>query len=421
MGFAGGWRYRVGVVGLALACLWGGSLPLAAEEVYIHNRPFKRVLYQERSLYAPLEELLQALRVTYRVRADGRVFFQREAPSAPQASILTGGGAEGQGGLNVKAPREIEAGRIETSTFTAEYAGVVFPVEGMMRDGEVWVPVRQLAEHLGLEVKSNPQTGIIDILRPRQITDSDRWAAQELAQLKEERIEAAEELLAERRAQKIARQQEAAKKAAQAKAKKSPAKKSTNQIKRKRVTVSAEGDFPSQFNDDIALQGVTPRRAARRAAPATPRQSAPQLGQSPDGTVYPKAAPRPKAKAKQAAPQAAPKKAESAPKAQSTPAPAPPGPPFVAYSNPQVQVDYSNGDFNYSATLLNRSQSTARQVWADLQVKDSSGQVVSSQRVQAGDLEPGQSRQVSGRGRHPQRGSMPRSGYYLDVKLEWAK
>ncbi len=398
----------------ALVCWLGSSLPVSADEVYVRNKPFKRVVYIESSLYAPLKQFVQAMRLGVSTSEDGRLLFYSAPNDWSSADVERALGGQESGW----AARE-------NKLLEAEYSNVVFPIAYVWHDNEVWVPVRLLAERLGFTVSDNKSTGIIDIIAPRPISSADRLAAEELKAEKAARVERAEQILATRRAEKLKRQEEEAqeaKKIAAQKKKAASASASSNNVKRKRVTYSAEGDFPSEFNDDAALSETTPRRvggASRAAAniKATPQEL--------DGGSYPKAKARPKKKKAQPATTAS-KVAESKPVVKDTEAKSETSSvepvkaiPFVSYSHPQVSANYGDGTLQYSVDIFNRSATEAKKVSAVLSVVDSSGHKVLTKREELGTVGAGETKILKGTGRHPLRNSIPRVSYYLEIELDW--
>lgn len=404
-------RWCVGLA--AFACLLGSALPVSADEVYVRNKPFKRVIYVDSALYAPLEQFIQAMHVGVSVSENGRLLFAA-TPAEKQKLEVKGALAEQAPGWATQEAKLLEA----------EYDGVVFPIAYIWRDNEVWVPVRLLAERLGFAVKDNKATGIIDIIAPRPISSADRLAAEELKAEKDAQVKRAEQILAARRAEKLKRQKEEAEEARKAAAqKKKNAAVATNNVKRKRVTYSAEGDFPSEFNNDAALAGVTPRRVGRASATAPKVKSA--QSDASEGS-YPKAKPRPKKKKNSQASAAAPKKAETKPevkkaekKQEVAQAELVKAVPFVSYSNPQVSANYGDGSIEYSVSIFNRSAVEAKKASAVLSVVDSNGRKVFTKREELGTLRAGETKNIKGTGRHPLRGSIPRISYYLEVELNW--
>ncbi len=401
-------------VGLAaFACLLGSSLPVSADEVYVRNRPFKRVIYVDANLYAPLASFVQAMHMGVSISENGRLLFVAnsvELPNEKTEEALVG-----------RKPAWVSG---EAKFLEAEYDGVIFPMAYVWRDNEVWVPVRLLAERLGFVVNDNKATGIIDIVAPRPISYEDRLAAEELKAEKAAQVKRAEQILAARRAEKLKRQKEEAEQARKAAAqKKKAAANMANNVKRKRVTYSAEGDFPSEFNNDIALAGVTPRRVGRPSASASSVKPAKKADS--EGS-YPKAKPRPKKKKNAQASTKAQKVAESKPKVKSTEKKQEASPvepvkaiPFVSYSNPQVSANYGNGDIEYSVDIFNRSAVEAKKVSAVLSVVDSSGSKVFTRREELGTVGAGEVKTLKGTGRHPLRSSIPRISYYLEIELTW--
>ncbi len=403
-------RWCVGLA--AFACLLGSASSVYADEVYVRNKPFKRVIYVDSALYAPLKQFVQAMHVKVSVSENGRLLFA--AASSNRQNIEIG---------EALVDQEPGWATQEAKLLEAEYDGVVFPIAYVWRDNEVWVPVRLLAERLGFAVKDNKTTGIIDIIAPRPISSADRLAAEDLKAEKAAQVKRAEQVLAARRAEKLKRQKEEAEEARKAAQKKKKASTATNNVKRKRVTYSAEGDFPSEFNDDAALAGVAPRRTGRASAVAT-KVKATQSNAS-EGS-YPKAKPRPKKKKNSQASTAAPKKAETKPevkKAEKKPEASPTesikAVPFVSYSNPQVSANYGDGNIEYSVNIFNRSAAEAKKVSVVLSVVDSNGGKVFTKREELGTVGAGETKNLKGTGRHPLRSSIPRISYYLEVELNW--
>lgn len=404
-------RWCVGLA--AFACLLGSSsMPVSADEVYVRNKPFKRVIYVDSSLYAPLGQFVQAMRMGVTTSENGHLLF-----------VTGSAGFQNRETEEALVGRESAWASSEAKFLEAEYDGVVFPMAYIWRDNEVWVPIRLLAERLGFTVSDNKATGIIDIIAPRPISQADRLAAEELKAEKAAKVERAEQILATRRAEKLKRQKEEAEQARKAAAqKKKAAAAATNNVKRKRVTYSAEGDFPSEFNNDAALAGVTPRRVGRPSTSATSVKSAKK---SDSEGSYPKAKPRPKKKNAQASAKTQ-KIAEPKPKVKSTEkkqevsqVEAVKAVPFVSYSNPQVSANYGDGNIEYSVNIFNRSAVEAKKVSVILSVVDNNGSKVLTKREELGTVGAGETKTLRGTGRHPLRSSIPRISYYLEVELDW--
>lgn len=404
-------------VGLAtIACLLGCGISALADEVYVHNKSFKRVVYVESNLYAPLGQFMKAMRVGASVSQDGRLLLNDEFNEFNVAEL--------EKNLTSQESAWTDP---NTKFFEAEYGGVVFPIAYIQRDNEIWVPVRQIAERLGFTVKDNKATGIIDIIAPRAINSADRAAAEDLKAEKAAQIERTEQILAARRAEKLKRQKEEAEQAKKAAAQKkkaaqAAASNNTNTVRRKRVTYSAEGDFPSEFNNDEALSGVSPRRISRSSSSA---QRVEPQSKSAEAS-YPKAKPRPKKKTADKTAKPAPKSSEIQPSAQvekkketSVKPKSPEVLPFVSYTNPQVSANYGDGSIEYSVSIFNRSAVEAKKVSAVLYVTDSSGKKIITKREELGTMPSGTTRVIKGSGRHPLRGSIPRTSYYLEVELNW--
>ncbi|MGM9991399.1 MAG: hypothetical protein ACI376_00890 [Candidatus Bruticola sp.] len=392
----------------AAVCL--SASPVRADEVYMRNRPFKRVVYVESNLYAPLYSFMKAMRAGLAINKDGRLIFVPEADSMSYADI--------DSSLTVR--NRLPSSQNE-GVFEAEHEQMVFPVPYVIRDGEMWVPIRLISERLGFTVKSYPVTGIIDITAPRSINRQDRLAAEELKAEKTAQVQVAEQVLAARRAEKIKRKQqeaeEAQKKALTKKKAAASKKASSNGVKRRRVSYSAEGDFPSEFDNDIALlQSSTYRKTVQTRTNVENTKSASE------SASYPKAKPRAVKKVKEAQQKAVevkPKIEAQEQKAQASASSVSQVLPFVAYTMPKVSANYGNGNMDYSVTIVNRSKVEAKNISVILCVTDSSGQKLITKTENIGSLLPGEEKLITGQGRHPLRGSMPRTSYYLNVDLNW--
>lgn len=376
-----------GLSALLLCAVFAG--PVLGDEIFVRNAPFERAVYVEDTLYAPLADFMQALHMHWIIDPQTkRLIFKTKA-------------AEGGDTLP------------EGPVFEGEYEGTVFPVSGIVYEGEIWTPVRFVAERLGFTVHNNPSTGIIDIVKPRNISQADRDCARELEEEHEARVKRAEEILAARRAEKKAKLQREAEEAAEAEKKRTAEKAAKKRSPQKKAVKSVgEGGFPSEFDgyEDASAPAVRQGRAA--AAPE-------------EGGAYPKAKNGAKSKKKTAPAQTVkavepiPEKpaaadGESEAAAEDVPAKA-----FVTYMAPLAEADYSTGDFRLSASICNRSETEARNVRAVLSVRDLNGREIIKKTVNVGTLAPGKSVSVIESGRHPQRGSMPRGDYRLQVELSW--
>ncbi|MGM9998718.1 MAG: hypothetical protein ACI38Q_04915 [Candidatus Bruticola sp.] len=404
-----GFTQKICVCLAAAVCL--SAAPVQADEVYVRNKPFKQVVYVESSLYAPLYSLVKAMRSGISVNNDGRLIF------VPEADSLSA--SEFESALTVRG--WLSASQSE-GVFESEYDQTVFPVPYIKRGGEIWVPVRLISERLGFTIKNYPATGIIDIVAPRPISNQDRLAAEELKAEKAAQVKRAEKVLAVRRAEKIKRRQQEAEEAKKAALnKKKAAKNKTNDsagVKRRRVSYSAEGDFPSEFDDDAALLHVTaPGKATHTGGAAV------QTKPVEEGSTYPKAKPKAVKKNepsnKKTAAEVKPKVETQEEAAQVSSSPVVQAVPFVAYTMPKVSANYGDGTMNYSVTIVNRSKAEAKNISVVLCVTDGSDRKLITKNENIGNLQPGEEKVLTGQGRHPLRGSMPRTSYHLDVDLNW--
>ena len=275
-----GWSSRYSgwaVLLTAASLMWGGADWAQAEDIYVRNRPFEQIIYVDSEPYAPLTAYTRALRVRGQLTTQGRIVLsfepaKRKNEQVPQNDLLnavpqylrnisaTSEANHQKGSVEPAVPSETVEQPVQNvepsaKVFEAEYDGLVFPVPYIWYEEEPWVPVGLLAKRLGFRVEENSATGIIDILVPRLINENDRTAAQELEAEKEAKLKEAEGILQKRHQEKIKKQKEAEERARQEEAKRreEAAKKPRSSVERRRVTVSDEGDFPSEFNSDPSL------------------------------------------------------------------------------------------------------------------------------------------------------------------------
>ena len=144
-----------------------------ANSVYVHNKPIEHVVTIDNSVYVPFSELMKGLRYSWIVDSKGNVVLKENGSGGPA---------------------------LRDANFTVKGDKGDVSVQGVMRDGELWVPVR-IAKGLGYDLSYNAKTEIVDIVRPRLKTDADRAAEAEVSRA---RAEKAAQLAKEQEEQKTA-------------------------------------------------------------------------------------------------------------------------------------------------------------------------------------------------------------------------
>ena len=144
-----------------------------ANSVYVHNKPIEHVVTIDNSVYVPFSELMKGLRYSWSVDSKGNVVLKENGSGGPA---------------------------LRDANFTVKGDKGDVSVQGVMRDGELWVPVR-IAKGLGYDLSYNAKTEIVDIVRPRLKTDADRAAEAEVSRA---RAEKAAQLAKEQEEQKTA-------------------------------------------------------------------------------------------------------------------------------------------------------------------------------------------------------------------------
>lgn len=145
-------RFLCGVSLLSLLC-GTVSTPAQAEEVYVRNRLFKDAYILGGTTYVPVDSFLRAVDIPWSV--DG-------------GKLVIGTG---------DSPEWTPSG----DTFTATRDGSDLSVTGIVRDGRIYVPAKELAEFVNYKVIYNADTGIVDVVQGRLTSAADQKAAQDLA------------------------------------------------------------------------------------------------------------------------------------------------------------------------------------------------------------------------------------------------
>lgn len=217
-----------------LAVLAAVSAPVSAEELYVRNRAFGDALFVAGTTYVPASSFLKALDVDW---SDNGATVSLGSGDSPEAAF-------------------------DSETITVTKGGKSLDLSGMVRGGKLYVPARDLAKFVGYTVINNPDTGIVDVVKTREITDSDLAAEKEVAA---SQTAAAEARKAEREARK-AKEKAFADAKAEAEAK---AKGETAEGEGETATEEEEG---TETAADAKVEEAKPAEASPEAKPETPKE-----------------------------------------------------------------------------------------------------------------------------------------------------
>ncbi len=140
--------------GVAIVAAMSASAPTSAhaEELFVRNRAFAEAYFVGGTTYVPVDTFLKALEVPWSVKG---------------ATIVLG---EGNSPDNTFA----------TDTAKVMKNGKTLDLAGMLRGGRLFVPAKDLATFVGYAVIHNADTGIVDVVKTREINAADREAAKEV-------------------------------------------------------------------------------------------------------------------------------------------------------------------------------------------------------------------------------------------------
>lgn len=328
---------------LAVLAVLAILAPLAnAAQVYVRNRPFTDVVVIGGESYVPVDSFLRAAGFTWQV-ANGVVMIREGKGSAPDLST----------------PARLSFG------------GRNLEVETTLRGNRVYAPMKTLARGLGFTVTANNATGIVDVVKGHEITDTEKTAAADVAKAQADKVAAAQ---AAAEARKQAREEAAAKAEAEEEA---AAKAETGDT----AETADTGEKTEKAEKTEKTEKEEPDVAA-----ATP---------SPAPSATPSASPSP-------APEA-PKEANLVVQNE------------VANSN-----DYT-GVVTVTAVVVNQGDAMAKGVSARYQLIGPDGKTWESATLYGPNLPPDQSWNISRTYKHPAGSSMPRGTLTPKFQLNYQK
>lgn len=140
--------------GVAIVAALSASAPTSAhaEELFVRNRAFADAYFVGGTTYVPVDAFLKALEVPWSVKGSTIVLGEGTSPDNTFA----------------------------TDTAKVMRGGKTLDLAGMLRGGRLFVPAKDLATFVGYAVIHNADTGIVDVVKTREITESDLEAAKEV-------------------------------------------------------------------------------------------------------------------------------------------------------------------------------------------------------------------------------------------------
>ncbi len=351
-----------------------------ANSVYINNKPVEKVATIDNVVYVPFKDLMSGLNYSWKVDDRGVVVLKENGAAGPE---------------------------LQKADFTVEGSKGSFAVQGLMRDGQVWVPVR-MVKGLGYELAYNRATEMVDIMKPRLKTDADRAAEEEVNQARAEReAKLAQEREAEKTALEERKQALAELKAKKAKGDGSESSKPVKQ------PVLPEGSYDNAFeageaaareiaNQQKDIGGVETYSDLMKVQEQLDEQDrARRLA------IY--EAER-KAREKEQGQQEVKKEEKAAPV---------PVPNLVVFA-PRATPDYFTGHINMTATVRNIGDAEAKGLSATVSLIAPDGSVLNTQRVSNPSVGVNGQWDISTGYDHIDGSGMPHGNYQLRVSVDFA-
>lgn len=192
------------------------SAPTFAEELFVKNRAFGDAYFIGGTTYVPVSEFLKAIDVSWNDLG---------------STVSLGSG---------NSP----ASAFDSESVTITQGEKSIDLSGVVRNGKLYVPVKNLANFVGYTVIHNSDTGIVDVIKVREYNASDAQAAQEVAAAK----------AAEEQARKASREARQAKEKAYADAKAAESGESEDEGSESEDAAAAE-ETPSEVSEGEATAG----------------------------------------------------------------------------------------------------------------------------------------------------------------------
>ncbi len=355
-------KLRLSALAVLLAAVVLVMSAADAQSLFVRNRPFPNRVNLGGTMYVPLEEFLQALKMDWTVREDGTV----------EVSPGTGSGVS-----------------LTEASVALAYQGRSTRVEGTLRDSQVWVPLRPVAEFLKFSVVHSPAIDVLDVVSGRLTTEEDRELAAKVRAESTAREQAVQEAWNKRKSQIEAERkarQEAEKAAETEEAAEADETGEAAMVGKK--AEAEEGTFPAE------MAGRPTRTRSKTKARPTP---SPTPAPSPSPSPAPAPSPSPAASPK------------PAPEAQ------------LIVVSPRALADYFTGKVTCTARVQNNGEAPATRISALVILRGPDGSVWNRQTLRRDSLQVDESWNLETTYVHPSKTSMPRGIPTVTVELDYAR
>lgn len=138
------------------------SAPISAEELFVRNRVFGDAYFVGGTTYVPVSGFLKAVDVSW-------------SDSGSTVSLGSGDSPESA---------------FDSEAITVTQGEKSIDLTGVMRNGKLYVPVKNLANFVGYTVIHNSDTGIVDVVKTREYNSADAQAEKDVAATKAAESEA---------------------------------------------------------------------------------------------------------------------------------------------------------------------------------------------------------------------------------------
>lgn len=145
-------KYLYGVAVLAAL-----SAPLSADELFVRNRAFGDAYFVGGTTYVPVTSFLKSVDVSW-------------SDTGRTVSLGTGDSPETA---------------FDSESVTVTQGEKSIDLNGVMRNGKLYVPVKNLANFVGYTVIHNSATGVVDVIKTREPNAADAKAEKEVADSKQ--------------------------------------------------------------------------------------------------------------------------------------------------------------------------------------------------------------------------------------------
>ena len=138
------------------------SAPISAEELFVRNRAFGDAYFVGGTTYVPVSGFLKAVDVSWTDAGSAVTLGSGDSPEAA----------------------------FDSESITVRQGDKSLDLTGVMRNGRLYVPVKNLANFVGYTVIHNSDTGVVDVLKTREYNAADAQAEKDVAAAKSAEAEA---------------------------------------------------------------------------------------------------------------------------------------------------------------------------------------------------------------------------------------